>query len=88
MDQQSKIKELIESARSSQRIGEWAVLIGMAFVVIALLGWAFQVYRKGLKITASKTMTGTPAKILAVLLAVLAVGTGVIGILVWPGLPK
>ncbi|HMF15636.1 MAG TPA: hypothetical protein VKE98_00445 [Gemmataceae bacterium] len=88
MDNQSKINELLESARSSQRIGEWAVLIGIAFVLIALLGWAFQVYRKGLKINASRTMTGTPAKILAVFLALLAAGIGVLGIFVWPGLPK
>jgi predicted transporter len=88
MDNQSKVNQLIESARQSQRIGEWAVLIGMAFVLIGLLVWAIQVWWKGLKITGSKTMTGTPAKILAVVLAAIAIAIGVYGILVWPGLPN
>lgn len=88
MDNQTKINQLLESARSSQRIGEWAVLIGMAFVLVALLFWAIQVYRKGLKIDKTRTMTGTPAKILAVVLALIAVGVGCYGIMIWPGIPK
>jgi predicted transporter len=88
MDNQTKINQLLESARSNQRIGEWTVLIGMAFVLVGLVVWAIQVWRKGLKITGNKTMTGTPAKILAVVLAAIAVGIAAYASLVWPGLPR
>ena len=88
MDNQSKVNQLLESARSSQRIGEWAVLIGIAFVLVALLFGAFQVYRKGLKIDKTRTLTGTPAKILALVLVLIAAGVGCYAALVWPGIPK
>jgi len=88
MDSQTKINQLLESARSNQRIAEWAVLIGLVFVLIALLVWAIQVWRKGLKITGNKTMTGTPARILAVVLAAIALGIAAYGVLIWPGFPR
>jgi hypothetical protein len=58
------------------------------FVLVALLVWAIQVWRKGLKITGNKTMTGTPAKILAVVLALLALAVCCYAFLVWPGIPR
>jgi hypothetical protein len=80
--------KLLESARESQRIAEWAVLVGIAFVLIALLFGAFQVYRNGFKITKTRTLTGVPAKILAVVLAILALAVGAYGFLIWTGLPR
>ncbi len=87
MDSKAQVNKLLESARANQRIAEWAVLIGIGFVLVALVFGAFQVFRKGLKITKTRTLTGTPAKILAVALAAFALGIAAYALLVWPGLP-
>lgn len=87
MDSKAQVNKLLESARANQRIAEWAILVAIGFVVISLLLGAIQVYRKGFQISKTRTLTGTPATILAVVLAVFAITVGCSAFLVWPGLP-
>jgi hypothetical protein len=88
MDNQTKINQLIESARSWQNIAEWAVRIGILFFVVAFLCGAWGIHRKGLKMSKTKTLTGTPVTVIALLMVAAALAVPVIGIFVWPGLPR
>lgn len=86
MDPQAKARELMESARRTQTIGEWAALIGLAFVLITLLVGAFFIHRKGLKISEGYTLKGRGATILAVGLALASIGLAVWGAIFIKGL--
>jgi hypothetical protein len=79
MDPQADYKKLIESAQRSQSVGQWAVLVGLVFILLALLYGCYEIHRKGLKISQSRTLTGRPATVVAVLMAVAAVGMAVCG---------
>jgi hypothetical protein len=86
MGPKGEYQKLIESAREHQRIGELASFAGMVFLALALFYAAFDVYRKGLKISKTRTLTGTPANVLAIALVVVGVGVVVFGLFFWPGL--
>ncbi|MCI0639400.1 MAG: hypothetical protein L0Y72_23120 [Gemmataceae bacterium] len=88
MDPKSEYQKLIESARRHHGIGEWTALIALIFIALIMLYVSIDIYRKGLRITSSKTITGTPANVMAILLAVLTVAAVLYGLLVWPGLPR
>ena len=78
-------KDLIASARASQRIGEWAMLIGFLFIAVALVYGAIAIFRKVLKISGQSTLTGGPAIGVAVGLLIGAVVLAVIGIVLFCG---
>jgi hypothetical protein len=75
----------MDSARAHQNFAELgAVLSGIAGVAFLVFG-AYQTYRKGMKVSATKTITGTPAKVMAAAMLVAAVAVGVVAALLWLG---
>jgi hypothetical protein len=78
-EDQKKLDDLLSSAHRNQSIGEWAVRIGFLFLAVALISGAVSTYRKGLKVSESTRIEGAPAKVIAAVLVLAAVGLGVLG---------
>jgi hypothetical protein len=79
--QRDKAAELIESAKSNQRIAATAVQVAACFVGLACVWAGVSAYRKGFKISESKRVEGGAALGIAIGLALLGIGVAVGGIL-------
>ena len=85
MPNQSERDKLIESARSNEKMAEWAAFVGMMFLVVALCYGAIEIYRKGLRVSKDKSVKGPTATILAVVLLLACLGIVAYGLFGWPG---
>jgi len=64
-------------------MAELSAVVGGVVGVGFLIYGAYQTYRKGLKISATQTLTGLPATIAAAAMLVAAVGVAVVAVLLW-----
>ena len=78
--QRNKAEELIESAKSNQRMAALAVQIAACFVGLACVWAGISAYRKGFKISETKRLEGGAALAVAIGLALLGVAVAVGGI--------
>jgi hypothetical protein len=67
------------------QIAELGTVVAGIFGVGFLIWGAYQTYRKGLKLSATNTLTGAPATAAAVVMLVAAVVVAVVVVLLWIG---
>jgi hypothetical protein len=85
-EDQKKYDELMRSAQQHQSVATIAIAVGACFCALGLLFGAYSIFRKGLKVTQKKRLEGAPAQAIATLLALLAIGLAVAGILYAPSI--
>ncbi len=83
-DAQKEYDELIKSAKRSSEVGVLAAQAGAGCVCLLLFFGAYSVFRHGLKVSESKRIEGTAGRSIAVVMALTAIGIGVVALVYLP----